>query len=350
MRNIFLAVVTIAVALGAEKMRVAHIGLELDGSWSWIEEVKAQPDVVFAGIADAQEELRARARKGSPGVEVYADWRAMLDAAKPQAVTVTVPNRRHLEIVRECAKRRIHVWFQKPLAATGEEAREMERLAREAGITLMASYHTLWSGPMRAFMKKLPEAGTVRLLEVRHAFPASKVLSPTYERQFLDPAQHGGGALMDQGTYGLAYAAKILGRPVRVFATGRTLRPRPGLTMEDDATVVLDYAGATAVIRAGWWAEPDGPGEGFNRVAGTRGELVRDMGKVTFTAARGTAENVEVESIPAHQRGGIAHFLACIRNGKAVEAPHSATMNALVNEMVDAAYESMRTGRAVAMR
>lgn len=350
MRNVLLIVLTMAMAAGAEETRVAHIGLELDGSWSWIEEVKAQPSVLFAGIAEANEELRARARKGSPGVAVYADWRAMLDEAKPQAVTVTVPNRRHLEIVRECAKRKISVWFQKPLAASGGEARKMERVAREAGITLMASYHTLWSGPMRAFMKKLPEAGTVRYLEVRHSFPASKVLSPFYERQFLDPAQHGGGALMDQGTYGLAYAAMILGRPMRVFATGRTLRPRPGLRMEDDATVVLDYPGATAVIRAGWWAEPDGAGEGFTRVAGARGELVRDMGKVTFTRARGTAESVEVEALPAHQRGGIAQFLASVRSGKAVEAPHSATMNVLVNEIVDAAYESMRTGRAVEMR
>ena len=349
MRWILIAVLA-AGAVASAKTRVAHIGLELDGSWSWLQEVRAQAEAEFVGIADSHAELLERAKGAAPGVRLFPDWVKMLDEARPEAVTVTVPNKRHLEVVRECARRRIHVWFQKPLAASGADAREMERLAREARITLMASYHTMWSGPMRALAGRIGDVGTIRHLEVRHAFAISKVLSPYYEKQFLDPALHGGGALMDQGTYGLAYAVMLLGRPTRVYATGRTLRPRPGLTMEDDATVVLDYAGgATAVIHAGWWAEPDGPGEGFTRVAGTKGELVRDMGAVTFTPAKGKAEAVAVPAIPANQRGGIARFLECIRTGRAVAAPHSAGMNVVINEIVDAAYASMRTGRAVGL-
>lgn len=203
---------------------------------------------------------------------------------------------------------------------------------------------------MRALVGRIGDVGAIRHLEVRHAFAISKVLSPYYEKQFLDPGLHGGGALMDQGTYGLAYAVMRLGRPQRVYATGRTLRPRPGLQMEDDVTVVLDYAGgATAVIHGGWWAEPDVPGEGFTRVAGTKGEIVRNMGSVVFAPAGGKAEAVPVETVPANARGGIAHFLECARTGRAVAAPHSAGMNVTVNEIVDTAYESIRTGRAVGM-
>ena len=43
-----------------------------------------------------------------------------------------------------------------------------------------------------------------------------------------------------------------------------------------------------------------------------------DMGAKTFTPARGKAEAVAIETIPANQRGGIAHFLECIRTGRAV--------------------------------
>ena len=51
-------------------------------------------------------------------MRLFPDWVKMLDESRPEALTVTVPNKRHLEVVRECARRRIQVWFQKPLAAS----------------------------------------------------------------------------------------------------------------------------------------------------------------------------------------------------------------------------------------
>ena len=81
-----------AVALTAAPARtkVAHIGLELDGSWSWIGEVLQEPTAELVGIADAHEELRARAGKAAPGARLYADWVRMLDELRPAAVTATV--------------------------------------------------------------------------------------------------------------------------------------------------------------------------------------------------------------------------------------------------------------------
>ncbi len=339
------------------RLRMAHIGLELDGSWSWIREVFLNPSTQLVAIADPHPELLDRARAAAPtGTSILADYRQMLDTIHPEAVTVTVPNSRHLEIVRECARRRIHVWFQKPMASTGADAREMERLAREAGIVLMISYHTQWSAAYRAMNARIAAGavGHIRRVEVHHAFSASKVLSPYYEKQFLDPSLHGGGALMDQGTYGICYAVWLLGKPTRVYATGRTIKPRPGLTREDESWVVLDYPNATAVISGGWWTEPDGPGVGFARVSGTKGELLRDLDRVTFTPAstgqRAEAQVVPLPHVPPDQRGGIAHFLDCIRTQKPVDSPHSPRVNVLVNEIVDAAYESMASGRAVHLR
>jgi predicted dehydrogenase len=49
-------------------------------------------------------------------------------------------------------------------------------------------------------------------------------------------------------------------------------------------------------------------------------------------------------------RNGIAYFLYCIRNDKPIEGPVSAELNVGVNEVIDAAKESIRTGRAVSLR
>ena len=64
----------------------------------------------------------------------------LLSQRGPDAVIITTSNDRHLEILRECAKRHIHYSVEKPMATNAADAREMERLAKEAGIKLMVNY------------------------------------------------------------------------------------------------------------------------------------------------------------------------------------------------------------------
>jgi len=58
---------------------------------------------------------------------------------------------------------------------------------------------------------------------------------------------------------------------------------------------------------------------------------------------------VESQPAAAEKRNGVAYFLYCIRNDKPIEGPVSAAVNVGVNEIIDAAKESIRTGRAVAL-
>ena len=83
-------------------------------------------------------------------------------------------------------------------------------------------------------------------MEIRHAVAISKVLSPYYEKQFLDPALHGGGALM-----------------------------------EDEATVVLDYAGGwnEGGVGEGYGSEDFYAGAGEGRGGGDRDDSGKPTGQ-----------------------------------------------------------------------
>jgi hypothetical protein len=54
--------------------------------------------------------------------------------------------------------------------------------------------------------------------------------------------------------------------------------------------------------------------------------------------------------LPPEKRNGVAYFLYCIRNDKPLEGPVAASLNVAVNEIIDAAKESIRTGRAVELK
>lgn len=368
-----LVVVILALAFGSSpsqaqhsRMRLAWIGLELDGSWGFMNQAQAEPEAELVAVADPHPDLIERAKTTTkPGVRFFDDYVRMLDEVKPDAVLSTTPNNQHLEIVRACARRRIHVWFQKPMATNLKDAREMERLAREAGIVLMINYWNLWEPAMQALTARVQagDIGPVERFVSRNAFPASKNaatkrMSPYYFNYFHDAVKHGGGAIMDQGTYGIDYALWLMGRPTRVFAVGKNLRALDGLRTEDEGWVMLDYPKATAVIWGGWWVLPEtAPGVGENLITGPKGILSRAMGAVTFTPGAdpgngiktGPPQTVPAPEIPPERRHGVAHFVDCIRHNKSPDTPHTAALNVMVHEVVEAAYESIRTGRAITL-
>lgn len=50
---------------------------------------------------------------------------------------------------------------------------------------------------------------------------------------------------------------------------------------------------------------------------------------------------------PAEKENGVADFLHCLRSDQPIEGPVTAELNVGVNEIIDAAKESIRAGRAV---
>jgi len=102
------------------------------------------------------------------------------------------------------------------------------------------------------------------------------------------------------------------------------------------------------------WAWPHPRGELF--CAGSRGSLtLRDKDIVR----RNSPErfNLPVEetviqpaaAIPPERKHGIAYFAHVLRNKLPVEQPHSAELNVVVCEVVDAARESALTGRRITL-
>src|SRR5258705_7872283 len=180
----------------------------------------------------------------------------MLDEATPDGVIVTTSNDKHLEILRQCAKRHIHYSAEKPMAVNAADAREMERLANEAKIKLMVNYWNGWVAPSHALFRRVRagEVGPVQKIVVQygHHGPKEIGVSPQFASWLYDPVKNGGGAIMDFCCYGAEWSIWLKGRPSRVYATTRKLKVDQNNKVDDDATIVLEYPDATAIIEASW--------------------------------------------------------------------------------------------------
>jgi scyllo-inositol 2-dehydrogenase (NADP+) len=346
-------------AAGAAKTRLAVVGLDHDHVWSLLKDIAGEPSAELVAIAEPDPALVSRAQKEVPSsVKFYADYVAMLDQAKPEAVIVATANDRHLEILRQCAKRHIHYSTEKPMATNAADAREMERLAREANIKLMVNYWNAWVAPSHDIFHRVRagEVGPIQKIIVQYGHRGPKEIGVTqqFASWLYDPVKNGGGAIMDFGCYGAELSLWLKGRPTRVYATTRKLKVEQNNKVDDDATIVLDYPDATAIIEASWnWPYTKDQVEVF----GPKGSLLARHTSLLHRAADAHGPNVPpdgdsltLEPLPKETSNPITYFVDCIRNNKPIEDPVSALLNVQVMEILDAARESARTGKPQELR
>jgi predicted dehydrogenase len=337
-----------------QKTRIAIVGLDHDHVWELLKYIAGEPQADLVAIADDHPDLVKRAQTQVPqSVHFYRDYIKMLDEAKPAAVFVTTSNDRHLAILRECAKRHIHYSTEKPMATNISDAREMQRLADEAGIKLMVNYWNAWAASSHELIHrvKAAELGPIQRITVQygHNGPKEIGISKEFADWLYDPVKNGGGAIMDFGCYGAEWALWLKGRPTRVYATTRKLKADQHNRVDDDATIVLDYSDASIIIESSW----DWP-YGMDRVYvfGPKGSFLARRDDLYFrsSSAEGDqppdGQRLNLTQLSHETSNPIAYLLDRIRTNQLIEDPLSAKLNVQVMEILDAARASVRTGRA----
>src|SRR5437870_3005356 len=111
-------------SFGANGMALSDIG-----------SLTASKHVKLVAVADVDLNRIADVRKRFPDVQVYQDWRELLDKEKNlNSVNVSTPDHMHASITMRAMQQGLHVYAQKPLTQTIFEARQLTRAAKEKKI------------------------------------------------------------------------------------------------------------------------------------------------------------------------------------------------------------------------
>ena len=357
MRKILIALSVLMLPLGAQEYKIAVIGLVHSHVWGHLPKmIKGDGGAKLVAIAEPNQELVAEAKKMGANVPFYDDYNKMLDQEKPDIVWAFVENNRHLEIARACATRKINVMFEKPLAATYKEAAAIRDLAKKYDVRVMTNYQMAW-WPANYVAKKEADSGAIGKVWrlhgiVGHGGPGSEGVRNKYFFEWLtDSVKNGAGALMDFGCYNALWSLWYMGRPEKVFAQANHLRPEVFPKVEDNADLVLTYPNGVGVFEASWdlprsFQDLEVFGLGDKR--GESGSIYMKHGKVTETKGR-DSKDLTLESLPPDQAEPVAYMVSAIKAHKPIEGLTAIDINVQVIEIIDAAKESVRTGRAVAL-
>lgn len=290
---------------------------------------------------------------------VYSNLDQMLERTKPEAVVAFGSIFEHLATVEACAPRGIHVMVEKPLATNMEHARRMAALAEKYHIHLLTDYETSWYPTTAKSFQLVNDSnyvGTVRKVVVHDGHQGPKEIG--CDKYFLDwltdPVQNGGGAIVDFGCYGANLMTYLMKgeMPVSVTAVTRQFKPEIYPKVDDDATILLNYASAEAVIQASWnWPF----GRKDMEIYGNSGYIFADnnhdmrLRKESMPAElmkKITSKDIAVYEDPFAYFADVIHGKVKMTNYD----PYALTNNVTVVKILDAARESAKTGKTVILK
>src|SRR5579883_3353852 len=127
-------------------LRLGMAGLEHGHAAGFLARYRNSREVELVGISEPDRDVAGRyvGRHRLDPATIYPSLEALLDEAQPQAVVAFTSTAGHLDVVAACARRRIPVMMEKPLAVGMEQARAIERAAAEGGIPVLVNYETTW--------------------------------------------------------------------------------------------------------------------------------------------------------------------------------------------------------------
>ena len=280
----------------------------------------------------------------------YTDWREMLGAGGFDILQVGTDNAAKTEIIVAALEAGIPVAHEKPLAVSLAAAIQIRDAVRRTGTPFLTNWWPNWQPERRTLLRLAQEGaiGTVWQFKDRfgHAGPKEIGCGVEFWTWLHDADRNGGGAGADFCGYGAVQAAMVMGRPQSVWGTAGNFT-KPYSVPDDNAVFVAQYPKGVALIE-GTWAQQADDGVGYPILYGTAGTLSLEHGKVRLAKPDGV-QIVEPEALPVGETGPAAYFIRCIESGVKPEGMLSLENCFIAQEIVEAGYQSARTGASVTL-
>jgi predicted dehydrogenase len=358
MQKLLFTVLCFAALLPAQpapqRLKLGVIGLVHGHVAGFFHQALKRSDIEIVGIAEPDAALSRRYAE-----QFHIDQKLfftsvdeMLDRVRPEAAVLYTSTYGHRAGVEACAKRKIDVMMEKPLAVSNDEARAIRKAAEASGIKVLVNYETTWYASNRAAydMVKAGQLGDLRKVVVHdgHEGPKEIHVQPEFFAWLTDPRQNGAGALFDFGCYGADLMTWLVGgqRPLTVTAVTQQIKPEIYPKVDDEATIVLTYPHAQAILQASWnWPFGRKDMEVYGR---TGYAITVKADDVRVRQSGQTAETlVHAKPLAQPEDDSLHYFAAVIRKKIQPSGLSSLDTNLVVTEILDAARKSAQTGQTI---
>jgi predicted dehydrogenase len=296
--------------------------------------------------------LKARLDKivadnGLESDHVYADYRDMLAAEKPDVVLNYTDHIDRGAVTEYVAAEGLPQMVEKPMAYNLNDADRMLKAAREHDTVLMINWPSMWSPTLRKAHQLYQDGVLGDLVHYRtrsgHYSTTKAKYYDFYDFQWMGTVE-AGGAFLDFTCYGTAFAVWLAGLPSAVMATAGNF-VKDFLPGPDCGILVLLYPRATAEIEATW--NQIGRVPSPTVIYGTKASLSLSATLNLYTLDERDGVEVPVDPLPAEESGPIEYFFDAVINDKPIGGICDPALSRDAQEAMEAGLASAAQGKVI---
>ncbi|HAB16137.1 MAG TPA: Gfo/Idh/MocA family oxidoreductase [Verrucomicrobiota bacterium] len=217
------------------------------------------------------------------GLKVFTDPHELIQSGVVDSVLIATPHYQHTALGIAALEAGLHVMVEKPISAHKADAERLLAAAASRPELILAGMFQLRVEPRYAKIRALLAGGDLGQIQRVTWINTDWFRTETYYASGGWRATwrgEGGGVLLNQCLHNLDVLAWLLGLPARVRGFcqfGRWHR----IEVEDQVTAYFEYAnGATGTFLS---STGEAPGTNRFEIAGSRGRVVLENNRLTFT-------------------------------------------------------------------
>jgi predicted dehydrogenase len=282
------------------------------------------------------------------GVRFEPDYDKLCEDKNIDAFIITAGNLKHAQLVIKAANAGKHIFMEKPLGATLEEAYAERDAVKKSGV------HFTLSDPVKrpplVYAKKLMDDGVIgKVTSFRYHIPhglAVKKMDMCKYNYMTDEVNR--GVMTDMGHHAVHTLYWFLGKPqTAIGAFGHFMPEGQGTGIDDNSAIIYQYEGGVLGIVESGWVNPGN--QNCLQVYGTKGFITADSDGVRYCVCgdkddrSGTWTKVDDSELPPAEPYALRFWMLSILN----DTPDTLCgidESVILMEMIDAAYRT--EGRA----
>lgn len=329
------------------KVRVAILGCGGMGG-AHASRLKGNPDAQIVALCDVAAERIDRMMTNvladyEPKPARFSDPQKMYDEVKPDAVIIVTPHTMHYEHGAQALENGCHVLMEKPMVTDSDQAHRLAKVVEKTGRIFVVGYNTPCT-PEFAYLRQIIRSGELGKLQTVTGWQTQDWMRATKGSWRQDPTLSGGGQMYDSGAHmfnSLVWAVEQKVVSVSAFVDNLST------PVDINGIVNIRFAdGTLAVITISGNSNPDGAGMYFTFENG-RVEIDGWGGSWIRIFKRGEGQ-IKYPAISGKPQSATENFVEAIL-GKA--EPKTSPINGVIqSELMDAIYESARTGSVVTVK
>ncbi len=238
--------------------------------------INSHPNVEIVSVADTSKTILSILKKFNKELNVYTDYKELIDESKPDAIIISTPPNLHYPIIKYAYERGVHVFCEKPFTANKQQAEELTNLFANSNLVNQIGFAARYGDVLNKAKELIDQKVIGDAIRFKGEMFSCAIIKKTSGTNWRDNEENGGGVVYEMSSHMIDLINYFFGEPDNVAGT---VRNKVFSKNVDDlvSTTLIYNNGLVGTLYINWSDESYRKPMISLEVFGSKGKIIADF-------------------------------------------------------------------------